>query len=256
MNDIYSDPYKYNDPSVDLDKLARKVNENRKKMAKNVALDFNNDMNEINNGISRLENSPNKIYLPTSMTNNLPPTYGEFTNRNLSIPTFSDNSSKNTVFSESISYGSFSSLPESIVNSENSVNSSFNSSFNSDSNRDRESIFTDGISEMSLSVDSKLPLKVKSKLKQNKHLHNKDSDHDMISHINNCSTCRKELMSLLTNNENQNDKNINIENKNQTTKNINKLKQFNTSDIKDIIIILMIGIFIIILLDIFLKNQQ
>ena len=88
---MYSNAYDYNNPSVDLDKLARKVNEQRRKLANNVAMEFDKDMNEINRGINKLENSKNKIYLPASMTNNIPCAYGEFTNRDFNIPTFFEN---------------------------------------------------------------------------------------------------------------------------------------------------------------------
>lgn len=227
-NTQYNNAFLNND---DLDKQARAINSARKKMAKGVMLDYDTQANETCKGIECLASSQNSKFLPHAFT----PSFGFFSAQG----DFSNGLPSHFVDSNPLN-GNDASDSQSMFSSDNMT------SFASQSDGSTLSGDTYSISPISnFSDTSSLSPKIKKQLRlHTKHLQNQHSDDAILGHIKNCEGCKNELISLL---QKENKPHI-FEAK--------PMQPDNTlsPDIKDMIILIMIGIFIIILLDLFMRR--
>lgn len=248
MNDTQYNNAFYNNSNKDLDQMARNINNKRKKIIKDVAKDYDRDENEMAVGLANLQNLENAKFMPHSYNPNCGffSTQGDYSDRNPAgiskyptdlnsvdslnstdeISTFSSNESK--FDSESIM------TPISFYNKEYSDNSS---------------IFSD---------TSSLTPKIKKHLKLNtSHLKNIEntSDDKILDHINNCEQCKNQVFMLLKK-ENNYDTNhlFGKEHYNDSVKKQTYDGIFKSPETKDIIILILIGVFIIVFLDMFIKR--
>lgn len=250
MSMLYDVHNAYNNNNDDLDKLARQVNNNKKSFTKTVYDDFNNNNNMWQNGINNLT------------TNNEFPV----SNTNISFENM-----KNA--SNYIGHGS---LIKDVYpdNNDSGYSSLYDMSFDSSS------------------IDTYLEI-AKSDRKNKKHnelhdvvklMHTKNcgnshtkncsgngdyNDESTFDHIKQCRECKKKLMDLINNIKNDknhvdipayNEKsNEYIINKNNSTKkkiSKRKGKFISISQLKEILIMVMIGIFIILIIDIFVRSRK
>jgi hypothetical protein len=216
-----------NDVNENLDKMARKLNNDRKKLPHNIKNDILNQYNESTKLINYMSN--NETAQP----------YGFFsTQGNYADILNSEKSSKFDSDSESMY------LP----NSENKSMFSYNT-LKSDSN------YLNDIS----SNYSSLPSKMKYNMRLNtKHLkdYNEKDDNKIIDHIKKCNECKNELLLILTKSH-INKSNIKLDSYTNdiNNKSYNEIINFNISnnELKDIFILILIGIFIIIIIDMFIR---
>jgi hypothetical protein len=254
MTEYYNINY-INDETDKLDKLAREINNKKTSLCKKVTEDFNKKELDWKNGIDSVINSQNFSYLPMNK------------NFNKGVNNYTDDLSLN--FSESES---------SYSNSNDSNFSDFasrdNKYFKNNDNSSIDSIFID-----SESIDTYLKNpKNKKNVKFNKLVESIDydecskDDNNIFEHIKKCNNCKNKLLKFLNNSNNFEDNNFennnNICNFNNNNKNNNKnkninndnnsifnnLKNYNNINIKEIVILIMIGIFIIIMLDLLLRK--
>jgi len=205
-----------NDVNENLDKMARKINNDRKKLPHNIKNDILNQYNESTKLINYMSN--NETIQP----------YGFFSTQG----NYADNSSKLNLKSETDVESMY--LP----NSENKSMFSYNT-LKSDTNY---------LSDVSSNYSS-LPSKMKYNMRLNtKHLkdYNEKDDNKIIDHIKKCDECKNELIFILTKSQ---------INKNSKPITDNKIINFNISnnELKDIFILILIGIFIIIVIDMFIR---
>ena len=218
-----------NNESDDLDKLARQINNKKTSLVKKVTNDYNIQQNKWKNGIDNLINNNQYSFLPMNKNNvtNYDNKY-QTNNYDISYDISNDISNDNDNYNENDNeYDNF------------SVN---NSLFSSDL-IDSESI--------DLYLDKAKDCK-KDNLTNFKNIVNSitydecsKDDNNIFDHIKKCNTCKNKLIKYLnltinkeTNNDDNNKKIFNFK--------LNKLEQLS---IKEIIVIIMIGIFIIIVLD-------
>jgi hypothetical protein len=218
-----------NNESDELDKLARQINNKKTSLVKKVTDDYNTQQNKWKNGIDNLIN--NNKYSFLSMNKNNPTNYdNKYQNLNKSYDGY-DNSDDNF--------------------DEISIN---NSLFSSDL-IDSELINSELIDSESIDLYLDKVKDKKNNLKSFKNIVNSISydecskdDNNIFDHIKKCQNCKNKLIKYLNipiNNEIKNNKIENNDNKLFNFK-LNKLEQLS---VKEIIVIIMIGIFIIIVLD-------
>lgn len=210
-----------NNESDDLDKLARQINNKKTSLVKKVTDDYNIQQNKWKNGIDNLINNNQYSFLPMNKNNV-------------------------TNYDNKYQTNNYDNLYDNHIDNENeyefddfSVN---NSLFSSDL-IDSESI--------DLYLDKAKDCK-KNNLTNFKNIVNSitydecsKDDNNIFDHIKKCTLCKNKLIKYLNlsiNNETHNDDN----NKKIFDFKLNKLEQLS---IKEIIVIIMIGIFIIIVLD-------
>lgn len=252
MTEYYNINYE-NDEIDKLDKMARELNNKKTSLCRQVANDFNNKEEKWKSGIDNVLNSEKFSYLPMNKNHNNG-LYKNIYDDTMSSETYdtfktdktdkTDKTNKTyTDYSVSdISYGSnFSDRDNKYFSDTQSIDSFFDDK----------------------SIDSYLNSKENKKnVKFNKIIESinyddcsKDDD-NIFEHVKKCNNCKNKLLRFLNNNsDNENkckyskifDKNKNINN----SKDLNK--QFN---VKEIVIFLMIGIFIIIMLDILLRYKN
>ena len=299
-----------NTDDVDLDKMARDLNFQRKKMAKGVIIDYNNDSSELYNGLDSLANSSNSKFLPQITMSNFGffSAQGDFSSRlptgvNLSssfidsqktqsdsnimmenIDNFSDDCNTeydNSVGKMSISCGS--SLGTEFDNSlfrDKSMGTEFDNSLardrsmstvdmllNSSSERDTFDDFSGSFDSINDISDLSSMSASSITFPKNNHFNfNGKTDREIIKHINKCIGCKKQLMTALGINDDS--KKISEEKKyiepfaDDVTdraiilpRNEKKYQNSLNSDLKNILILVLIGIFIIIILDIFIRRH-
>jgi hypothetical protein len=143
-------------------------------------------------------------------------------------------------------------------NSDSNSNSNSNSNNNSNSNskKHNKKIKSDSsIFSLSSDFSDDTFKKYKKQLKKNsKHLKHKNDDNYILDHIKNCEECKNQLISLLKENENKNNNNVvntvikdNDVKINNITDNVNSY----LINFREIIILIIIGIFIIVILNVF-----
>lgn len=207
----------FNNDRNDLDKMARDIN-NRKKYHKSITRDINNNEKTMLKGIEAFSNEPNFSFSPQS--------------------NFYDNNGNYK--------GDFiSGLPTPLdeISNDKSEKSFSLTSYNNNENSDMVESFDDLSSEYTM-----LPKRKKKHLRLNNE-HLKDysdcDDKNILKHIQNCGECKKYLINMLKNEEKTEAKEI----KNHEDKN-----SYNYKEIKDVIILIIIGIIIIFILDMFLRK--
>jgi hypothetical protein len=235
----------------ELDKMARDLNNKKNGFYNNVKK--NNKSFEVDTirGIEAFANEPGFQFAP--QTGNYK---GDFIS---GLPTpLEDNNSIND--NDNFSYNTKNSNDSfSLGNKKESIYSDnsehFLSSINSNNSNNSSYLDNDIISEYSF-----LPKKKKKHLRLNtKHLqeYTENDDRLILEHIKNCNECKTHLVNLLKNENHfisqKNTQNI------QNTQNLNKEEnslfgKINYKELKEVIILIIIGIIIIFILDIFLRR--
>jgi hypothetical protein len=248
MNNILSSQCEFNDAfnnkdSKDLDKLARQVNNKHVK-------GNNNNLNKFNGIVcDQLSCSP---YSQQSINQNQ--NYSFFSTQGDFSSTPPISSVNDQLFSDSSSNGStFDNVSKKIYANKKVFSES--ESF--------QSLSSDQFDNNSLSSTySSLPLKIKKHLKlESPHMKKyTDTDNDKaVSHLKTCDECKNQLIALLSSNNIINP-NI-LQSQNQHNSRNFKPIQNNTflnlinPEIKDIFVLILIGIIIIMFIDIFIRNQ-
>lgn len=221
-NNNFDEVFKNNDLDS-LDKMARNINK-KKNYHREITNDINNNEKTTLKGIEAFSNEPNFSFSPQT---NFYDKNGNYKNDFFSgLPTPLDEMSNNK-------------SEKSFTLSSNSSNKYINNSDNSDNSNNIES-FDDISSEYTL-----LPKKKKKYLRlNNSHLqdYSESDDKLILKHIQNCEECKEHLLDLLKN------KNHFI------SKPKNENFEINYKELKDVIILIIIGIIIIFVLDIFLRR--
>lgn len=247
-----------NSESNELDKLARKVNNKNARSHKNIFSDkFSGivcDQLDCTPHASQI--IPNNLQSFFSAQGDYSPMYAP-----VNAPILSQNESLKKNISSNSSF-----MKE--------LDSSFNDSTENMSYKTHHNkkVFSESDSFQSLSSDqfdetslssaySSLPLKIKKKLKMTTtHFKNRekkeDSDTEDIKHIKSCNDCRTKLISLLSqaNLFQQNVEQHNNSKQIQIQKSSNTFLNLTNPSLNDILVLIVIGIIIIMIIDIFIKQ--
>jgi len=214
-----------NNESEDLDKLARQINNKKTSLVKKVTDDYNIQQNKWKNGIDNLTNNNKYSFLPMNKNNVTNYDNKYQTNNKLIYQDFEDSSDNfsvdNSLFSSDL------------IDSE-SIDLYLNKA--KDCKKNNLTNFKNIVNSISYDECSK-------------------DDNNIFDHIKKCQNCKNKLIKYLNitiNNETHNK--INNDTNNDTNNNEKKLFNFKLNkleqlSIKEIIVIIMIGIFIIIVLD-------
>ena len=236
---INNDPF---DENSELDRMARNMNKNKNRTRDETMDDYPNKYSRLQNGVKFLEQN-----------------YPSF------IPTNQNSNYSNGFFSVQ---GNYSDID--IQQKNNFVDLYENETDNdsvfsySDASSIIDLISSEGVSK----VSSKIKKKLKSK---NNHLKDLENDDSFIDHIRTCEQCKKKIFELIIDNNKKDDKilkllhdktkELNIETKSNNLTDINTINNINNDEnhsilkstsVKDTIIIIIVGIFIIIILDLVL----
>ena len=230
----------YNDNSEDLDKMARELNNKKNNLFKSVHDDFEKKQSKWENDIIEYNNSYKNPY-------------GYF------------NSHPKSDSSKSISIDS-NSIDNNYNNNHENNNENNYDENNNDENDDYDYDYDyDSISIDSPSLDSYIDtIKEKEKEKGGKYkkkpIHNfikslshnkkKSNEEDIFSHIKYCFECREQLLRYMKNHEKIDSKSNIISDKN----NESLFSYFGTIQIKEIFLIIILGIILIIFLDFLMKT--
>lgn len=237
----YNDAFSNTD-NDELDKMARKINNDRKKLRKQVQNNIINKENELCVGIDCLMDPSNSRISPTAL-----------------LPNFSFFSTQ----------GDFSSpFPTPLMKNKKNIKSS-DQTFSDSSSLGMKSQFSDldsiySFNSLSSNYSSLNP-KIKKHLRlSTNHLksYEEKDDSAIMKHINKCEQCKDQLIKLLQNEKHvfETNKSEKVEKKEEVQ--IEKFPQsgeggilnLNTSELKDVLILILAGIFIIIILDFFLRK--
>lgn len=225
-----------NNESEDLDKLARQINNKKTSMVKKVTEDYNKQQQQWKNGIDNLVN--NNKYSFLSMNKNNPTNFdNKYQNNN--NPIYQDNNKLCDGFDDFEDKFDDFSVDNSLFSSDLIDSESFDSK--------SIDIYLDKAKEKNNNLHQ-----FKNIVKSISYDECSKDDNNIFDHIKKCQNCKNKLIKYLNlsldndkNKNNDNDNNKNIIDKTFNFK-LNKLEQLS---IKEIIVIIMIGIFIIILLD-------
>lgn len=208
----------YNNTNSDLDKMAKTLNDTRKMAKQNAISHKEKYEKDIYEGYNYMEN--NGYLLPNFST--------FLSEEEHNIP---HKNKKHVTFSETVSDNDSTFSP-----SESIVSSQFPES------------------ELS-STYSTLPHHKKKIMLSNKHLksfeNSSTSEDNILSHIKSCTQCKSELLNILKVDEQNKQNELGIEKFNE---NKNKLS-YNIPEIKNILLVVLLGILIIIILDTFFRNK-
>ena len=258
-NNVFS-----NTESNDLDKLARQINDERKNLNQQVQNNFQLKQQQTCQGLDCLFDPVNSRFAPSTLGSQFSffSPQGDFssgTPTGLKLPNQNKKTKKYKVQPEYASNYSFS--PYSDSQSQNNDSSSNFSDIGS----------TYSFKSVSSNYSS-LPSKMKKKLKvSSKHLQNFDSDDDTLDHLKKCEQCRNQLAAILQGEKNMKQSHVfnnigsivpqykdasdnegiihinNPPNISHASDNTNKSGiLFVTPELKDILILILIGIVIII----------
>ncbi len=234
----------FNDETDKLDKLAREINNKKTSLCKQVSNDYNTDEKMWKNGIDDVINSPKFSFLNLNKNNNNNIKNNNFTDDYSIYTTNTDNLTDNKSFSFSMSdmesYDS--NFTDKSIDSFNSGGSSF---------IDSETI------------DSYLKnAKTKKNVKFNKIVNAIDYDEcskngeNIFDHIKTCINCKNKLLRYINGTTNIASNQINLNDNDNKDDSIFKDIKKSTIKSKEIIILIMIGIFIMIMLDLILRNKK
>jgi len=232
MNEYYNfDEFdklnKFNNESDDLDKLAREINNKKTSLVKKVTEDYETQQKNWKNGINQLKHNQKYSFLPMNKNN----------------VTNYDNSYQKLNYNNLNGYDKFDNFDNL------SFDSLYSDSFKSQS--ESESYFVDSESLDLYLDDAKKsesePIGNKNNFKNNfKSMVNSISydecskdDDNIFDHIKKCLNCKNKLLKYLNDNND-------IKQNNFFNFKLNKIEQLS---MKELIVIIMIGVFIIILLD-------
>jgi len=214
-----------NNESEDLDKLARQINNKKTSLVKKVTDDYNIQQNKWKNGIDNLTNNNKYSFLPMNK-NNVTNYDNKYQTNNKPIYQDFEDSSDNFSVDNSL-------FSSDLIDSE-SIDLYLNKA--KDCKKNNLTNFKNIVNSISYDECSK-------------------DDNNIFDHIKKCQNCKNKLIKYLNitiNNETHNK--INNDTNNDTNNNEKKLFNFKLNkleqlSIKEIIVIIMIGIFIIIVLD-------
>lgn len=255
MTEYYNINYE-NDETDKLDKMARELNNKKTSLCRKVANDYNNKEEKWKSGIDNVLNSDKFSYLP--MNKNFNKGLYEET---MTVDTFDTNKTNKTNKTDK-TYTDYSVSDISYGSNDSNFSDKDNKYFSdTKSIQSIDSFFDDK------SIDSYLnSKKSKKNVKFNKIIESinyndcsKDDD-NIFEHIKKCINCKNKLLRFLNNNSDTENKckysKIFDKNKNNS-KNIYNYKDLKKKfNVKEIVIFLMIGIFIIIMLDILLRYKN
>jgi len=260
-----------NDDNDGLDQMARQVNNNKKKLNKRAQSGFNKQQKENCVGINCLMDQSNARFAPPNLGDNFGffSAQGDFSSK-LPTPLLTNNKyddSASSKFNDNSSMNTF--------NTNNTNNTFSTSNVNINSSDDQINSFSSKMinieSDISSSYSS-LPQKIKSHLRSTtKHLKKYDEtdEKNTVNHLKTCSQCRSEFFNLLQEEhhifKNSANTNANTNANNNVSTNVNNNDQLqkpqtggilnlSTPELKDILILILIGVVIIILLDIFIRK--
>jgi len=283
MTEYYNINLNNNEETDKLDTLAREINNKKTTLCKKVTEDFNKKEQSWKNGIDSVVNSQNFSYLPMNknFNNNINNNYLNDKKSSYSLSDNSDlNSSKYSSDSDYSDYSDYTTRTSHTSHTKESDFSDFASkdnkfftnnnkffnksdNFSLDSYESNNSIKSCFIDSESIDTYLKNP-KNKKNVKFNKLVESinydecSKNDNNIFDHIKKCINCKQKLLKFINGTDN---KDIYIDT--YTDKDKEKLKdqsifenlKNNTINSKEIIIMIMIGIFIIIMLDLFLRNK-
>lgn len=267
MTDYYNINFN-NDDSDKLDKLAREINNKKTSLCKKVTEEFDKNQQDWKNGINTVINAQKFSYLPMNKNfnkkiNNNPD--------NISVNTFnlSDSESYKSN-SDNSNFSDFASLDSNDSNFASKDNKYFKNNDNYFKNSDNyfknnDNYSTDSVFIDSESIDTYLKNpKYKKNPKFNKLVESVDydecskNDDNIFDHIKKCNNCKNKLLKFLNGSyiEDSDNKICNFFTNDQNKKEslFNNIKN-NNINMKEIVILIMIGIFIIIMLDLLLKSR-
>lgn len=229
----------YQNNSTELDKLAHKLNNEKKQLVKAVYKDHKKSSQQLDDGMSQI----------LQMTNSGLPNFGQLYSRTGGSLISDINSS----------------------NSEESKFSEYNHSFGLSDDMSM-------VSDIDPTLDTYLDKAKKDKKKNKKNdLHalvkkiadeescSSNSNETIFDHIKKCKNCKIKLMNMINKKKNQkNNKHIfdsesdNIYEilNNKTENNDNLIKGISNNKLKEVLIVILIGIFAIILLDLFFRRRK
>lgn len=237
-----------------LDKLAKEYNNKNKKIQKQTEMEFETQQKELCVGLDCMMDPANIKYAPPNFSSNFGyfSTQGDFSSKN-KLPT-----PLNSSFGASSDISSFDSAKSNSSSSNSEVifdtiipSSDFVAS-------ETMSFGTSGLSFDDMTSFSSLPQNLKKKIKQNNsHLKKYgDNDSEVFVHTQKCEQCKNQLINLLHGanfNNNVPQKPV-LNNQDNDTNYVYKgMMNINLPEFKDVLILILIGIFIIVMLDIFMK---
>ncbi len=255
-----------NEETDQLDKLAREINNKKTSLCKQVANDYNKDETLWKNSIDDVINSQKFSFLNFNKNNNSNNSNSNLVNTN-KVNNFTDDFSVYTT--------------NTYNNTDNNTDKSFNFSMSSDlqsydSNFTDKSIDSFGSGGSSFidseTIDSYLKsAKNKKNVKFNKIVQSIDYDEcskngeNIFDHIKTCINCKNKLLKyingtnsnpidLANNQVNLANNQVNLANNQVNLDNNNSI--LNTINSKEIIIMVMIGVFIMIMLDLILRKKN
>jgi hypothetical protein len=238
----YNDAFKNND-NDDLDQLARKFNNTRKKLHEDAKHGYDTQKNNACVGIDCLANSYGSSYSSNNILNNMSPydsySGGDFTSK-MPTPIQQTIDEQEQYTDDNFSFSNSSSDQQ---------NSLFDTQMSSYSSDDFGSIKME--SDISSNYSS-LPSKKKHIILSNNHLkqYNEKDDKNVIDHMKHCEQCQQQLIKLVKNNNNKSFDDV-IDNGN-----VQQEKIFNISntELKYIMILILIGVTIIMFFDFISRN--
>jgi len=242
----YNDAF-YNSDNENLDRLARQVNNDKKKLHTRIEESINKQEQNACVGMNCLMDPSNSRYGPSNLSDfGFFSTQGDFSSK-LPTPMEKHKKSKDKKYTES---------DNSQTNFTDSASTfTTNSAFTNDSSFSKqmtEDIIID--SDVSSNYSSLSP-KVKKHLRLNtNHLKRyKESDEKTIlNHIQYCGQCKQQLMKLLQPNNHIFDNPDQIHTVNALSN--SGILNLNSPELKDMLILILIGIFIIVIADIFFRR--
>ncbi len=230
----YNEAFNNND---NLDKLARRMNNDKKKIHKKIEKNMSETDNNTYYALDCLNNPNNAKYSPNLKNAGFFSTQGDFSSQ---LPTPMEISQNKSLYSDSDS---------SFTKNTNGTNST---TYSNNSYGNSKSFWPNTEMDMTSNYSSLTP-KMKKKFRQTvKHLkkYSDTEEKNILSHIKQCTQCQNELINIVnnghivTNNNNKNDTNNNINNANKNILNISHPE----------LILILIGIFIIIVIDVFFRR--
>lgn len=258
----YNNAFTNND-NDSLDQMARQVNNNKKKLNKNAQSGFNNQQKENYDGINYLMDQSNARFAPPNLIDNFGffSAQGDFSSK-LPTPLLTNKKQpliNNKYDSDSSKFNDNSSTNTFNTNNTNNTNNTFSTSnINTNTFDDQYNFFGSKIinveSDISSSYSS-LPQNIKSHLRSTtKHLKKYDEtdEKNTVNHLKTCSQCRSELFNLL-----QEEHHIIKNNANNIQSQkppVGGILNLSTPELKDILILILIGVVVIILLDVFIRK--
>lgn len=229
----------FNNSNDEIDEIAR--NYNKKKLNNNIEKSNKKFEHETFKGIEAFSNETGFVFSPQTQFYNNDGTYKNDFVSGIPTPLDNDNNSNISLSLKSDSFKS-DSLKSDNIESFNDLSSAYSFSSPSKKNNDLSSEY------------SFLHPKKKKHLRLNiNHLNNfsDDDDKSVIEHVKKCSDCKNKLFLLL----NENNDNHIIEKKEQKELIYDGiLENINYKEMRDIIILIIIGIIIIFIFDIFLRK--